>query len=313
MYIVKNLEFQKKEEESIEIKRKDEEITHTRLTIEGELKKLSQDIEIVNQQFEMIDAQRKECKDKVDTHNSHRIEMLTSTLVLKPLIKRIAVIRKDKENNDVRIEKNRKDLYLSSSIGVGYSFNYIISVIDNLIETKNTLSNENDFLHNEIATMLYGYLTHEIEYLLVLYLTSFPDVSSFDNISHIVEQLNQRDFFDTKYTGFSDNMCTSVNSLKEIANRKDIDNISVDIYKGKVPKITMIVSNYQNKDIKQLLTQLNEMNTKRKKTKTKSSFCIPSMSILIQHLNSLNVISPFPTLIIHDVFASNLNNDTLSI
>ena len=101
--------------------------------------------------------------------------------------------------------------------------------------------------------------------------------------------------------------------MKEIANRKDIDNISVDIYKGKVPKITMIVSNYQNKDIKQLLTQLNEMNTKRKKTKTKSSFCIPSMSILIQHLNSLNVISPFPTLIIHDVFASNLNNDTLSI
>lgn len=313
LYIVKNLEFQKKEEESIEIKRKDEEITHTRLTIEGELKKLSQDIESVNQQFEMIDAQRKECKDKVDTHNSHRIEMLTSTLVMKPLIKRIAVIRKDKENNDVRIEKNRKDLYLSSSIGVGYSFNYIISVIDNLIETKNTLSNENDFLHNEIATMLYGYLTHEIEYLLVLYLTSFPDVSSFDNISHIVEQLNQRDFFDTKYTGFSDNMCSSVNSLKEIANRKDIDNISVDIYKGKVPKITMIVSNYQNKDIKQLLTQLNEMNTKRKKTKTKSSFCIPSMSILIQHLNSLNVISPFPTLIIHDVFASNLNNDTLSI
>ena len=313
LYIVKNLEFQKKEEESIEIKRKDEEITHTRLTIEGELKKLSQDIEIVNQQFEMIDAQRKECKDKVDTHNSHRIEMLTSTLVMKPLIKRIAVIRKDKENNDVRIEKNRKDLYLSSSIGVGYSFNYIISVIDNLIETKNTLSNENDFLHNEIATMLYGYLTHEIEYLLVLYLTSFPDVSSFDNISHIVEQLNQRDFFDTKYTGFSDNMCSSVNSLKEIANRKDIDNISVDIYKGKVPKITMIVSNYQNKDIKQLLTQLNEMNTKRKKTKTKSPFCIPSMSILIQHLNSLNVISPFPTLIIHDVFASNLNNDTLSI
>ena len=313
LYIVKNLEFQKKEEESIEIKRKDEEITHTRLTIEEELKKLSQDIESVNQQFEMIDAQRKECKDKVDTHNSHRIEMLTSTLVMKPLIKRIAVIRKDKENNDVRIEKNRKDLYLSSSIGVGYSFNYIISVIDNLIETKNTLSNENDFLHNEIATMLYGYLTHEIEYLLVLYLTSFPDVSSFDNISHIVEQLNQRDFFDTKYTGFSDNMCSSVNSLKEIANRKDIDNISVDIYKGKVPKITMIVSNYQNKDIKQLLTQLNEMNTKRKKTKTKSSFCIPSMSILIQHLNSLNVISPFPTLIIHDVFASNLNNDTLSI
>ena len=313
LYIVKNLEFQKKEEESIEIKRKDEEITHTRLTIEGELKKLSQDIESVNQQFEMIDAQRKECKDKVDTHNSHRIEMLTSTLVMKPLIKRIAVIRKDKENNDVRIEKNRKDLYLSSSIGVGYSFNYIISVIDNLIETKNTLSNENDFLHNEIATMLYGYLTHEIEYLLVLYLTSFPDVSSFDNISHIVEQLNQRDFFDTKYTGFSDNMCSSVNSLKEIANRKDIDNISVDIYKGKVPKITMIVSNYQNKDIKQLLTQINEMNTKRKKTKTKSSFCIPSMSILIQHLNSLNVISPFPTLIIHDVFASNLNNDTLSI
>lgn len=313
LYIVKNLEFQKKEEESIEIKRKDEEITHTRLTIEGELKKLSQDIESVNQQFEMIDAQRKECKDKVDTHNSHRIEMLTSTLVMKPLIKRIAVIRKDKENNDVRIEKNRKDLYLSSSIGVGYSFNYIISVIDNLIETKNTLSNENDFLHNEIATMLYGYLTHEIEYLLVLYLTSFPDVSSFDNISHIVEQLNQRDFFDTKYTGFSDNMCSSVNSLKEIANRKDIDNISVDIYKGKVPKITMIVSNYQNKDIKQLLTQLNEMNTKRKKTKTKSLFCIPSMSILIQHLNSLNVISPFPTLIIHDVFASNLNNDTLSI
>lgn len=313
LYIVKNLEFQKKEEESIEIKRKDEEITHTRLTIEGELKKLSQDIESVNQQFEMIDAQRKECKDKVDTHNSHRIEMLTSTLVMKPLIKRIAVIRKDKENNDVRIEKNRKDLYLSSSIGVGYSFNYIISVIDNLIETKNTLSNENDFLHNEIATILYGYLTHEIEYLLVLYLTSFPDVSSFDNISHIVEQLNQRDFFDTKYTGFSDNMCSSVNSLKEIANRKDIDNISVDIYKGKVPKITMIVSNYQNKDIKQLLTQLNEMNTKRKKTKTKSSFCIPSMSILIQHLNSLNVISPFPTLIIHDVFASNLNNDTLSI
>ena len=125
--------------------------------------------------------------------------------------------------------------------------------------------------------------------------------------------MNQRDLFDTKYTGFSDNMCTSVNSLKEIANRKDIDNISVDIYKGKVPKITMIVSNYQNKDIKQLLTQLNEMNTKRKKTKTKSSFCIPSMSILIQHLNSLNVISPFPTLIIHDVFASNLNNDTLSI
>ena len=313
LYIVKNLEFQKKEEESIEIKRKDEEITHTRLTIEGELKKLSQDIESVNQQFEMIDAQRKECKDKVDTHNSHRIEMLTSTLVMKPLIKRIAVIRKDKENNDVRIEKNRKDLYLSSSIGVGYSFNYIISVIDNLIATKNTLSNENDFLHNEIATMLYGYLTHEIEYLLVLYLTSFPDVSSFDNVSHIVEQLNQRDFFDTKYTGFSDNMCSSVNSLKEIANRKDIDNISVDIYKGKVPKITMIVSNYQNKDIKQLLTQLNEMNTKRKKTKTKSSFCIPSMSILIQHLNSLNVISPFPTLIIHDVFASNLNNDTLSI
>ena len=313
LYIVKNLEFQKKEEESIEIKRKDEEITHTRLTIEGELKKLSQDIESVNHQFEMIDAQRKECKEKVDTHNSHRIEMLTSTLVMKPLIKRIAVIRKDKENNDVRIEKNRKDLYLSSSIGVGYSFNYIISVIDNLIETKNTLSNENDFLHNEIATMLYGYLTHEIEYLLVLYLTSFPDVSSFDNISHIVEQLNQRDFFDTKYTGFSDNMCSSVNSLKEIANRKDIDNISVDIYKGKVPKITMIVSNYQNKDIKQLLTQLNEMNTKRKKTKTKSSFCIPSMSILIQHLNSLNVISPFPTLIIHDVFASNLNNDTLSI
>lgn len=313
LYIVKNLEFQKKEEESIEIKRKDEEITHTRLTIEGELKKLSQDIESVNQQFEMIDAQRKECKDKVDTHNSHRIEMLTSTLVMKPLIKRIAVIRKDKENNDVRIEKNRKDLYLSSSIGVGYSFNYIISVIDNLIETKNTLSNENDFLHNEIATILYGYLTHEIEYLLVLYLTSFPDVSSFDNISHIVEQLNQRDFFDTKYTGFSDNMCSSVNSLKEIANRKDIDNISVDIYKGKVPKITMIVSNYQNKDIKQLLTQLNEMNTKRKKTKTKSLFCIPSMSILIQHLNSLNVISPFPTLIIHDVFASNLNNDTLSI
>ena len=313
LYIVKNLEFQKKEEESIEIKRKDEEITHTRLTIEGELKKLSQDIEIVNQQFKMIDAQRKECKDKVDTHNSHRIEMLTSTLVMKPLIKRIAVIRKDKENNDVRIEKNRKDLYLSSSIGVGYSFNYIISVIDNLIETKNTLSNENDFLHNEIATILYGYLTHEIEYLLVLYLTSFPDVSSFDNISHIVEQLNQRDFFDIKYTGFSDNMCSSVNSLKEIANRKDIDNISVDIYKGKVPKITMIVSNYQNKDIKQLLTQLNEMNTKRKKTKTKSSFCIPSMSILIQHLNSLNVISPFPTLIIHDVFASNLNNDTLSI
>ena len=313
LYIVKHLEFQKKEEESIEIKRKDEEITHTRLTIEGELKKLSQDIESVNQQFEMIDAQRKECKDKVDTHNSHRIEMLTSTLVMKPLIKRIAVIRKDKENNDVRIEKNRKDLYLSSSIGVGYSFNYIISVIDNLIETKNTLSNENDFLHNEIATMLYGYLTHEIEYLLVLYLTSFPDVSSFDNISHIVEQLNQRDFFDTKYTGFSDNMCSSVNSLKEIANRKDIDNISVDIYKGKVPKITMIVSNYQNKDIKQLLTQLNEMNTKRKKTKTKTSFCIPSMSILIQHLNSLNVISPFPTLIIHDVFASNLNNDTLSI
>ena len=313
LYIVKNLEFQKKEEESIEIKRKDEEITHTRLTIEGELKKLSQDIVIVNQQFEMIDAQRKECKDKVDTHNSHRIEMLTSTLVMKPLIKRIAVIRKDKENNDVRIEKNRKDLYLSSSIGVGYSFNYIISVIDNLIETKNTLSNENDFLHNEIATILYGYLTHEIEFLLVLYLTSFPDVSSFDNISHIVEQLNQRDFFDTKYTGFSDNMCSSVNSLKEIANRKDIDNISVDIYKGKVPKITMIVSNYQNKDIKQLLTQLNEMNTKRKKTKTKSSFCIPSMSILIQHLNSLNVISPFPTLIIHDVFASNLNNDTLSI
>ena len=313
LYIVKNLEFQKKEEESIEIKRKDEEITHTRLTIEGELKKLSQDIENVNQQFEMIDAQRKECKDKVDTHNSHRIEMLTSTLVMKPLIKRIAVIRKDKENNDVRIEKNRKDLYLSSSIGVGYSFNYIISVIDNLIETKNTLSNENDFLHNEIATILYGYLTHEIEYLLVLYLTSFPDVSSFDNISHIVEQLNQRDFFDTKYTGFSDNMCSSVNSLKEIANRKDIDNISVDIYKGKVPKITMIVSNYQNKDIKQLLTQLNEMNTKRKKTKTKSLFCIPSMSILIQHLNSLNVISPFPTLIIHDVFASNLNNDTLSI
>ena len=313
LYIVKNLEFQKKEEESIEIKRKDEEITHTRLTIEGELKKLSQDIESVNQQFEMIDAQRKECKDKVDTHNSHRIEMLTSTLVMKPLIKRIAVIRKDKENNDVRIEKNRKDLYLSSSIGVGYSFNYIISVIDNLIETKNTLSNENDFLHNEIATMLYGYLTHEIEYLLVLYLTSFPDVSSFDNISHIVEQLNQRDFFDIKYTGFSDNMCSSVNSLKEIANRKDIDNISVDIYKGKVPKITMIVSNYQNKDIKQLLTQLNEMNTKRKKTKTKTSFCIPSMSILIQHLNSLNVISPFPTLIIHDVFASNLNNDTLSI
>ena len=313
LYIVKNIEFQKKEEESIEIKRKDEEITHTRLTIEGELKKLSQDIESVNQQFEMIDAQRKECKDKVDTHNSHRIEMLTSTLVMKPLIKRIAVIRKDKENNDVRIEKNRKDLYLSSSIGVGYLFNYIISVIDNLIETKNTLSNENDFLHNEIATMLYGYLTHEIEYLLVLYLTSFPDVSSFDNISHIVEQLNQRDFFDTKYTGFSDNMCSSVNSLKEIANRKDIDNISVDIYKGKVPKITMIVSNYQNKDIKQLLTQLNEMNTKRKKTKTKSLFCIPSMSILIQHLNSLNVISPFPTLIIHDVFASNLNNDTLSI
>ena len=313
LYIVKNLEFQKKEEESIEIKRKDEEITHTRLTIEGELKKLSQDIESVNHQFEMIDAQRKECKDKVDTHNSHRIEMLTSTLVMKPLIKRIAVIRKDKENNDVRIEKNRKDLYLSSSIGVGYSFNYIISVIDNLIETKNTLSNENDFLHNEIATILYGYLTHEIEFLLVLYLTSFPDVSSFDNISHIVEQLNQRDFFDTKYTGFSDNMCSSVNSLKEIANRKDIDNISVDIYKGKVPKITMIVSNYQNKDIKQLLTQLNEMNTKRKKTKTKSSFCIPSMSILIQHLNSLNVISPFPTLIIHDVFASNLNNDTLSI
>ena len=311
LYIVKNIEFKKKEEESAEIRRKDEEMTHMRLNIDGEIKKLSEDIQIVNQKFDIIDAQRKECKDKVDKHNKHRIEMLTSTLVLKPLIKRIAVIRRDKENN-VRIQKNRKELYLSSS-GDGYSFNYIISAIDNLIETKNTLCNENDYLHNEIANMIEGYLTHEIEYLLVIYLTSFPDENSFGNISHIVDILNQRDSFDTKYTVFSDNMCSSVNSLKTIADRKDIDNLSVDLYKGKVAKITMIISNYQNENIKHLLSQLNEMNTKRKKTKTKSSFCIPSMSLLIQHLNSLNVISPFPTLIIHDVFASNIKKDTLSI
>ena len=311
LYIVKNIEFQKKEEESAEIRRKDEEMTHMRLNIDGEIKKLSEDIQIVNQKFDIIDAQRKECKDKVDKHNRHRIEMLTSTLVLKPLIKRIAVIRRDKENN-VRIQKNRKELYLSSS-GDGYSFNYIISAIDNLIETKNTLCNENDYLHNEIANMIEGYLTHEIEYLLVIYLTSFPDENSFGNISHIVDILNQRDSFDTKYTVFSDNMCSSVNSLKTIADKKDIDNLSVDLYKGKMAKITMIISNYQNEDIKRLLSQLNEMNTKRRKTKTKSSFCIPSMSLLIQHLNSLNVISPFPTLIIHDVFASNIKKDTLSI
>ena len=311
LYIVKNIEFQKKEEESAEIRRKDEEMTHMRLNIDGEIKKLSEDIQIVNQKFDIIDAQRKECKDKVDKHNKHRIEMLTSTLVLKPLIKRIAVIRRDKENN-VRIQKNRKELYLSSS-GDGYSFNYIISAIDNLIETKNTLCNENDYLHNEIANMIEGYLTHEIEYLLVIYLTSFPDENSFGNISHIVDILNQRDSFDTKYTVFSDNMCSSVNSLKTIADKKDIDNLSVDLYKGKMAKITMIISNYQNEDIKRLLSQLNEMNTKRRKTKTKSSFCIPSMSLLIQHLNSLNVISPFPTLIIHDVFASNIKKDTLSI
>ena len=311
LYIVKNIEFQKKEEESAEIRRKDEEMTHMRLNIDGEIKKLSEDIQIVNQKFDIIDAQRKECKDKVDKHNKHRIEMLTSTLVLKPLIKRIAVIRRDKENN-VRIQKNRKELYLSSS-GDGYSFNYIISAIDNLIETKSTLCNENDYLHNEIANMIEGYLTHEIEYLLVIYLTSFPDENSFGNISHIVDILNQRDSFDTKYTVFSDNMCSSVNSLKTIADKKDIDNLSVDLYKGKVAKITMIISNYQNEDIKRLLSQLNEMNTKRRKTKTKSSFCIPSMSLLIQHLNSLNVISPFPTLIIHDVFASNIKKDTLSI
>ena len=311
LYIVKNIEFQKKEEESAEIRRKDEEMTHMRLNIDGEIKKLSEDIQIVNQKFDIIDAQRKECKDKVDKHNKHRIEMLTSTLVLKPLIKRIAVIRRDKENN-VRIQKNRKELYLSSS-GDGYSFNYIISAIDNLIETKSTLCNENDYLHNEIANMIEGYLTHEIEYLLVIYLTSFPDENSFGNISHIVDILNQRDSFDTKYTVFSDNMCSSVNSLKTIADKKDIDNLSVDLYKGKVAKITMIISNYQNEDIKRLLSQLNEMNTKRRKTKTKSSFCIPSMSLLIQHLNSLNVISPFPTLIIHDVYASNIKKDTLSI
>ena len=311
LYIVKNIEFQKKEEESAEIRRKDEEMTHMRLNIDGEIKKLSEDIQIVNQKFDIIDAKRRECKDKVDKHNRHRIEMLTSTLVLKPLIKRIAVIRRDKENN-VRIQKNRKELYLSSS-GDGYSFNYIISAIDNLIETKNTLCNENDYLHNEIANMIEGYLTHEIEYLLVIYLTSFPDENSFGNISHIVDILNQRDSFDTKYTVFSDNMCSSVNSLKTIADKKDIDNLSVDLYKGKVAKITMIISNYQNEDIKRLLSQLNEMNTKRRKTKTKSSFCIPSMSLLIQHLNSLNVISPFPTLIIHDVFASNIKKDTLSI
>lgn len=311
LYIVKNIEFQKKEEESAEIRRKDEEMTHMRLNIDGEIKKLSEDIQIVNQKFDIIDAQRKECKDKVDKHNKHRIEMLTSTLVLKPLIKRIAVIRRDKENN-VRIQKNRKELYLSSS-GDGYSFNYIISAIDNLIETKSTLCNENDYLHNEIANMIEGYLTHEIEYLLVIYLTSFPDENSFGNISHIVDILNQRDSFDTKYTVFSDNMCSSVNSLKTIADKKDIDNLSVDLYKGKVAKITMIISNYQNENIKHLLSQLNEMNTKRKKTKTKSSFCIPSMSLLIQHLNSLNVISPFPTLIIHDVYASNIKKDTLSI
>lgn len=311
LYIVKNIEFQKKEEESAEIRRKDEEMTHMRLNIDGEIKKLSEDIQIVNQKFDIIDAKRRECKDKVDKHNRHRIEMLTSTLVLKPLIKRIAVIRRDKENN-VRIQKNRKELYLSSS-GDGYSFNYIISAIDNLIETKNTLCNENDYLHNEIANMIEGYLTHEIEYLLVIYLTSFPDENSFGNISHIVDILNQRDSFDTKYTVFSDNMCSSVNSLKTIADKKDIDNLSVDLYKGKMAKITMIISNYQNEDIKRLLSQLNEMNTKRRKTKTKSSFCIPSMSLLIQHLNSLNVISPFPTLIIHDVFASNIKKDTLSI
>ena len=286
-------------------------MTHMRLNIDGEIKKLSEDIQIVNQKFDIIDAKRRECKDKVDKHNRHRIEMLTSTLVLKPLIKRIAVIRRDKENN-VRIQKNRKELYLSSS-GDGYSFNYIISAIDNLIETKNILCNENDYLHNEIANMIEGYLTHEIEYLLVIYLTSFPDENSFGNISHIVDILNQRDSFDTKYTVFSDNMCSSVNSLKTIADKKDIDNLSVDLYKGKVAKITMIISNYQNEDIKRLLSQLNEMNTKRRKTKTKSSFCIPSMSLLIQHLNSLNVISPFPTLIIHDVFASNIKKDTLSI
>lgn len=312
-YIVKNLEFQKKEEESAEIKRKDEELRQIKLTIDGELKKLSEDKQILNIQYETINKKKQEYIDKVNKHNSDRIEILTSTLVLKPLIKRIAVIRKA-PNTNVRIEKNRKELYVPSiPIDINYSFNYIISTIDNRLQTKIILNNENDYLHNEVANIVYGYLTHDIDYLLVLYQTSFPDVNSVDNINHIIQLMSQKDIFEFQYKIYSDNKATIVNSLNEIRNRNDVDYISVDLKKDRITKISIIIANYQNKDIKTLLTVFNELNTKRKKTKNKSTFCIPSMSILIQHLNSLNVNSPFPTLIIHDALASNLNNDTLSI
>lgn len=313
-------EIKNQEGEIQNLIKKEAEFCQTKFTIDGRIQKDEDKIRKLTKILDNLKEKKNTLVEKHNSNNKNRIEMLVNIFVLPPRVKNILVLRKsennDKENNYGKTYEiiKRKNILLknsqisphplNSNLNEEYCFNYIISVINNKYETRQTLKDENEYITSEMKNLLCGCINNQdiiVDFLFILYITGISNSKI-----KFIKELNKKIIEESKDL-----------VLNEIESEQN-QSYTSSFYSSEKdkPKIVISVINIKSQSEIQLIHSiLNETNMKKKKTssKVKSLFNVQNNSEILSYLTKLSIPMPFHSFFIIDITSNEISPETLSL